>query len=87
MKGSLETPNPGWNKVSLKAEGDYADATLNDVSLLHVQLPRGPANGFVGLGTSTWGLADFDNMLIQPANWTGTARTQGDSRLYFEPGN
>ncbi|XP_071090488.1 galactocerebrosidase-like [Haliotis cracherodii] len=86
MKGSIETPNPGWNKVSLKAEGNYADATFNDVSLMHVQLPSGPANGFVGLGTSSWGLADFDNMLIQPANWTSTARTQEDSRLYFKPG-
>lgn len=40
--------------------------TLNGEQVFNISLPESPApqNGFVGLGTASYGLADFDNLKI-----------------------
>ena len=44
----------------------YATGTLDQTSVFNIPLPGPPSpqNGFVGLGTADYGLADFDNLKI-----------------------
>ena len=47
---------------------DYAVGTVNDEFLFNITVPSQPVNGFVGLGTDSFGLANYDNFMINPAN-------------------
>lgn len=37
---------------------------LNGKNLFNVQIPTFKNHGFAGLGTTSWGIADFDNFVI-----------------------
>ena len=41
--------------------------TLNNTRVFNITAPASPKNGFVGLGTAEYGLADFDNLRIDTA--------------------
>lgn len=45
-------------------QGQNAVGWCNGVQLFNVSVPASPANGFVGVGTDTYGYADFDNLYI-----------------------
>ncbi|KAL4231128.1 hypothetical protein ACF0H5_008711 [Mactra antiquata] len=55
----------GWNNLKLLVKGKYATGSLNDNILFNVTLPTFKTQGFAGLGTSSWGMADFDNFKLK----------------------
>ncbi|KAJ8298792.1 hypothetical protein KUTeg_022852, partial [Tegillarca granosa] len=56
--------NKGWNTIGLLVKGTKAVGSLNKKQLFSVSIPGFPSNGFVGIGTDTFGIANFDNILI-----------------------
>ncbi|XP_064601368.1 galactocerebrosidase-like [Liolophura sinensis] len=89
LKSGLASTNTDWNTISLLVQNDVAVGTLNGDQLFNASIPAQPSNGFVGLGTIPYGLADFDNLFISNSS-DGLHRIQmNDSRdktLHFEPG-
>nr|KAI8769927.1 galactocerebrosidase-like [Biomphalaria glabrata] len=61
---SVSAITSGWNTLSLAVKGQNAVGWCNGVQLFNVSVPASPANGFVGVGTDTYGYADFDNLYI-----------------------
>ncbi|WAR21710.1 GALC-like protein [Mya arenaria] len=55
----------GWNTLRLMVNGNIATGGINNNSLFSVTIPTKNTHGFVGLGTSSWGYADFDNVHIE----------------------
>ena len=45
-------------------QGNSTTALLDNQVLFVGQTPAAPSNGFVAMGTDTFGLADFDNLDI-----------------------
>ena len=66
---------------------------LNGKDVFNVTAPKATGNGFVAIGTDTYGIADFDNFQITSAAdgllIMNELQQQSDSRnkdtLYFEP--
>ncbi|XP_052227631.1 galactocerebrosidase-like [Dreissena polymorpha] len=54
----------GWNTLSLSLKSTWANGSVNGRMLFNVTVPEETSNGFVGLGTTSWGYADFDNIYI-----------------------
>ncbi|XP_067656744.1 galactocerebrosidase-like isoform X2 [Haliotis asinina] len=87
--GQLGEVEASWNKVSLMVKGTVAVGMLNGNSLFNHTVPSKPTSGFVGLGTDSWGIADFDNLKITSAeNHLHLLRhvEKQDTKLYFVPG-
>ncbi|XP_046548415.1 galactocerebrosidase-like [Haliotis rubra] len=57
----------GWNTASLLVKGLEATGTVNGKPLFSTSIPSAITAGFVGMGTRGYGLADFDNVNITPA--------------------
>uniref|UniRef100_A0A0B7BI09 galactosylceramidase n=1 Tax=Arion vulgaris TaxID=1028688 RepID=A0A0B7BI09_9EUPU len=57
-----------WNRISLSVKGSQAVGSCNGVELFNVTIPLTPANGLVGVGTDTYGYADFDNIELSQAD-------------------
>ncbi|ESO86134.1 hypothetical protein LOTGIDRAFT_195251 [Lottia gigantea] len=57
-----------WNELELQVAGNYAWGSLNNKELFDINnIPDDPSMGFVGLGTTEYGLADFDDLrLFEP---------------------
>ncbi|XP_046548390.1 galactocerebrosidase-like [Haliotis rubra] len=57
--------NPGgyWHTMELLITGDGLIAFVNEEPVVQTRTPT-PTNGFVAIGTDTWGLADFGSLLI-----------------------
>ncbi|XP_052772475.1 galactocerebrosidase-like isoform X2 [Mya arenaria] len=55
-----------WYKLGLLIKDGTAMGTLDGTQVFTISAPASPApqNGFVGLGTANYGLADFDNLKI-----------------------
>ena len=45
-------------------QGDIAHGRINSRPVFTSKVPTSPSHGFVGLATSNFGLADFDNLDI-----------------------
>ncbi|XP_071090482.1 galactocerebrosidase-like isoform X1 [Haliotis cracherodii] len=87
--GELGEVEADWNKVSLMVKGTVASGMLNGNSLFNHTVPSSPTSGFVGLGTDSWGLADFDNLKItsvQDRLHELHHMKKEDTKLYFVPG-
>ncbi|XP_076461147.1 galactocerebrosidase-like isoform X1 [Babylonia areolata] len=86
-KGSLPSQLSAWNKLSLLVKGTQVQGSVNGVSVFTITAPKATVNGFVAIGTDTYGLADFDNLKITTA--ADGAALLGQSRvkdtLYFTP--
>lgn len=54
----------GWNTLRLLVQGENATGLLNGNTLFEVQVPNFKTHGFAGIGTTSWGLADFDNFVL-----------------------
>ncbi|XP_046548414.1 galactocerebrosidase-like isoform X2 [Haliotis rubra] len=87
--GQLGEVESSWNKVSLMVKGTVAVGMLNGKTLFNHTVPSKPASGFVGLGTDSWGIADFDNLKITSAedqlHHLHHVKKE-DAKLYFVPG-
>ncbi|XP_060568345.1 galactocerebrosidase-like isoform X2 [Ruditapes philippinarum] len=59
-----------WYKQGLLIKDGFAVGTLNGQQVFNISAPGSPApqNGFVGLGTASYGLADFDNLKIMDSS-------------------
>ena len=71
----LSTPMK-WNRltciiVSFKQQGNIV-GLLNKNVLFNIEAPTSKRHGFVGLGTSSFGLADFDNVKIMDSKMAET---------------
>lgn len=90
--GSIAMKAGEWHKLSLMVKGNTAQGAFDGQALFNTSLPKGIRwKGFAGIGTDSWGLADFDNLKL--ANMTeGSARMDSyfrktyrrDNSLYFE---
>ena len=52
--------------ISTLLQNTWAAGMLNNISLFNVTVPFGQlkSHGFAGVGTSSWGHADFDNVKL-----------------------
>ena len=74
-------------------QGTEVRGALNGKDVFNVAAPKATGNGFVAIGTDTYGIADFDNFRITSAAdgllIVNELQQQSDSRnkdtLYFEP--
>ena len=57
--------------VSFKQQGNIV-GLLNKNVLFNIEAPKSKSHGFVGLGTSSFGLADFDNVKIMDSKMAET---------------
>ncbi|XP_046548389.1 galactocerebrosidase-like [Haliotis rubra] len=55
----------GWNTFELLVSGKVMVGFVNEEMVMETLAPSLATSGFVALGTDTWGLADFDNLLIK----------------------
>ncbi|KAH9500107.1 hypothetical protein Btru_076609 [Bulinus truncatus] len=69
-----------WNTLSLLVKGRVATGWCNGILVFNITVPATPANGFVGVGTSTYGYADFDNIYL---DGTGANVANKKDSLYF----
>ena len=77
----------------LLLQGTEVRGALNGKDVFNVAAPKATGNGFVAIGTDTYGIADFDNFRITSAAdgllIISELQQQSDSRnkdtLYFEP--
>ncbi|XP_055955297.1 galactocerebrosidase [Patella vulgata] len=53
-----------WNQLSLSVKGSEAVGSINSVQVFNTKISGGIIQGFVGLGTTSYKLADFDNLYI-----------------------
>lgn len=54
-----------WYKLQMKTGSKMAGIYLNGEFLIEIKIPKDvPVKGFVGYGTSSVGIADFDNLAI-----------------------
>ncbi|KAK6174597.1 hypothetical protein SNE40_017840 [Patella caerulea] len=79
-----------WNKLSLAVHAKLATAMINGEKVFTQNLTGKANEGFAGLGTSSFGLADFDNLAIMNIDdglkRMEEIRVKKDTKLYFKPG-
>ncbi|XP_041369129.1 galactocerebrosidase-like isoform X2 [Gigantopelta aegis] len=85
IKGNIPQVQKGWNKVSLLIEMGKVTGSINGQQIFKVDVPKKPKNGFVGLGTDSWGIADFDNFLIKNASSHQANNFNRNNILRFVP--
>lgn len=74
-------------------QGTTIQGQVNGKSVFNIQAPKMTKNGFVAIGTDTYGLADFDNFMITTASDGRRIMRENEERahakakdtLYFEP--
>ncbi|XP_055894492.1 galactocerebrosidase-like [Biomphalaria glabrata] len=66
QQGSVQI-SAGWHTLSLLVQGASALGALDGVILFNATIPTSPASGFAAIGTDSYGLADFDNLLLESA--------------------
>ncbi|BFY97610.1 hypothetical protein BsWGS_00650 [Bradybaena similaris] len=80
----------GWHRLSLFVQGAHAYGAYDEQLIFFVQIPSSPSFGFAGLGTNSFGFADFDNLYIA-ANEEGITKMKHyinhplPHPLYFNP--
>ncbi|XP_046548396.1 galactocerebrosidase-like [Haliotis rubra] len=81
MAGVLPSSSSDWNTVMLTVQAGYATAKYNNQTLLKESIP--PSMGFVAIGTDSWGIVDYDNLMIKAE--PVPHQRQKDNTLYFKP--
>ncbi|CAG5133964.1 unnamed protein product [Candidula unifasciata] len=84
-------PGGGWHKLSLFIQEEVAYLAYDEQPLvIVVGIPSKPSSGFAGIGTDSFGLADFDNLYIAGSK-DGIVKMKNYFRqplpqpLYFHP--
>lgn len=54
----------GFNKLGMKVKGAFGEGYINDKLVFGLRMPSQPASGFAAIGTSGFGHADFDYILV-----------------------
>lgn len=71
IKGGHNTQaiNTVDNTMELSISQGYVSGTINRILLFNVSIPQGtPSNGFVGLGTDSYGYADWSFVVIEASD-------------------
>lgn len=66
--GKVSVAYNQWHTMNLKVKDNIIIILLDSVILYNVTSPSIASTGFVGLGTDNFGLADFDNLSINPTS-------------------
>ncbi|KAI8737851.1 galactocerebrosidase isoform X2, partial [Biomphalaria glabrata] len=66
QQGSVQI-SAGWHTLSLLVQGASTFGALDGVILFNATIPTSAASGFAAIGTDSYGLADFDNLLLESA--------------------
>lgn len=64
IKEGTLSQQPGWHTFSLLVQGNRAIGVFDRNVVFNSTIPSLPTNGFAGIGTDSYGLADFDNLYL-----------------------
>ncbi|XP_076104943.1 galactocerebrosidase-like isoform X3 [Mytilus galloprovincialis] len=86
-KGSISNLQDGWNNLELIVEGYQLRGSVNGQLTFEHAIDKAPLSGFIGIGTSSYGIADFDNLHIFDTNKSTDISYEEhiDETLYFVP--
>ncbi|KAL8570405.1 hypothetical protein ACOMHN_035823 [Nucella lapillus] len=91
-EGTLTSQVSTWNKLSILVQGSQVQGAVNGNNVFNMTAPKAQKSGFAGIGTDSYGLADFDNFRITTAaegaaimRNNNPVPTQQKDTLYFEP--
>ncbi|XP_052102163.1 galactocerebrosidase-like isoform X2 [Mytilus californianus] len=86
-KGSISNIQDGWNNLELIVEGYQLRGSVNGQLTFEHTIDKAPLSGFIGIGTSSYGIADFDNLHIFDTNKSTVISYEEhiDETLYFVP--
>ncbi|XP_046334130.2 galactocerebrosidase-like [Haliotis rufescens] len=84
-EGELPSSNSDWNNVMLTVQGGTASGTYNNQKLFNVSIPANPKYGFVAIGTDSWGIVDYDNLMIKAKPVANLRQKPKDNTLYYKP--
>ncbi|XP_041369448.1 galactocerebrosidase-like isoform X3 [Gigantopelta aegis] len=57
----------GWNNLYMLVKNGTVIGGVNGKPLFNITVPTNPPSGFVGVGTDSYGIADFDNLKVATA--------------------
>ncbi|CAG2224562.1 GALC [Mytilus edulis] len=88
-KGPISNLQDGWNNLELIVEGYQLRGSVNGQLTFEHAIDKAPLSGFIGIGTSSYGIADFDNLHIFDTNKSTDISYEEhiDETLYFVPKN
>nr|XP_034327074.1 galactocerebrosidase isoform X1 [Crassostrea gigas] len=92
-EGSVNVSTNGWNNISLTVKNSTAVGSVNGVPLFTTTIPSKPSNGFVAIGTDSFGIANFDNFKMMSSKDIDISKLKTsqelkfveDTKLYFKP--
>uniref|UniRef100_A0A8W8IZ50 Glycosyl hydrolase family 59 C-terminal lectin domain-containing protein n=1 Tax=Magallana gigas TaxID=29159 RepID=A0A8W8IZ50_MAGGI len=92
-EGSVNISTNGWNNISLTVKNSTAVGSVNGVLLFTTTIPSKPSNGFVAIGTDSYGIANFDNFKMMSSKAIDISKLKTsqelifveDTKLYFKP--
>lgn len=92
-EGSVNVSTNGWNNISLTVKNSTAVGSVNGVPLFTTTIPSKPSNGFVAIGTDSYGIANFDNFKMMSSKDIDISKLKTsqelifvkDTKLYFMP--
>lgn len=92
-EGSVNVSKNGWNNISLTVKNSTAVGSVNGVPLFTTTIPSKPSNGFVAIGTDSYGIANFDNFKMMSSKDIDISKLKTsqelifvkDTKLYFMP--
>ncbi|XP_052706834.1 galactocerebrosidase-like, partial [Crassostrea angulata] len=92
-EGSVNVSTNGWNNISITVKNSTAVGSVNGVPLFTTTIPSKPSNGFVAIGTDSFGIASFDNFKMMSSKDIDISKLKTsqelkfveDTQLYFKP--
>nr|XP_034327104.1 galactocerebrosidase-like [Crassostrea gigas] len=92
-EGSVNVSTNGWNNISLTVKNSTAVGSVNGVPLFTTTNLSKPSNGFVAIGTDSYGIANFDNFKMMSSKDIDISKLKTsqelifveDTKLYFKP--
>ncbi|XP_055890384.1 galactocerebrosidase-like, partial [Biomphalaria glabrata] len=63
QQGSVQI-SAGWHTLSLLVQGSSALGALDGVILFNATIPTSPVSGLAAIGTDSYGLANFHNLVL-----------------------
>ncbi|XP_022338081.2 galactocerebrosidase-like isoform X1 [Crassostrea virginica] len=90
-EGTVTVSENGWNTLNLTVQNTTAVGSVNGKILFTTTIPSKPANGFVAMGTDSYGLANFDNFKMMSSKDFHISKLKRhkklnakDTKLYFK---
>uniref|UniRef100_A0A8W8J055 Uncharacterized protein n=1 Tax=Magallana gigas TaxID=29159 RepID=A0A8W8J055_MAGGI len=82
-EGSVNVSTNGWNNISLTVKKSTAVGSVNGVPLFTTTIPSKPSNGFVAIGTYSYGIANFDNFKMMSSKDIDISKLKTSQELYY----